>query len=93
MAADIIASVRPDQLGNATPCTEWDVRALISHIVGGNGPGPDEDVLGGEPLACFLDSFGGLCAAFDREGLLEEVFPTPRERDRANCWSRCGSPS
>ena len=88
MAADVIARVRPDQLGNATPCTEWDVRALINHIAGGNlrfaamvagehGPGPDEDVLGGEPLAGFLDSFGGLCAAFDREGFLEQVFPTP----------------
>jgi uncharacterized protein (TIGR03086 family) len=88
MTADVIACVRPDQLGNATPCTEWDVRALISHIVGGNlrfaamvvgehGPGSDEGVLGGEPLAGFLDSFGGLCAAFDREGFLEEVFSTP----------------
>ena len=64
MAADVIAHVRPDRLGNATPCTEWDVRALINHIVGGNlrfaamvagehGPGPDEDVLGGEPLQTF----------------------------------------
>ncbi len=64
MAADVIAGVRPDQLGSATPCTEWDTRALINHVVGGNlgfaamvagehGPGPGEDVLGGEPLAAF----------------------------------------
>jgi Mycothiol maleylpyruvate isomerase N-terminal domain len=87
-AADVIARVRPDQLGNATSCTEWDVRALISHVVGGNlrfaamvvgenGPGSDEGVLGGEPLAGFLDSFDGLCAAFNREGFLEELFSTP----------------
>jgi uncharacterized protein (TIGR03086 family) len=30
----IIAAVRPDQLGLATPCPEFDVRALLSHIVG-----------------------------------------------------------
>jgi uncharacterized protein (TIGR03086 family) len=31
----IVAAVRPDQLGLPTPCTEYDVRALLSHIVGG----------------------------------------------------------
>jgi uncharacterized protein (TIGR03086 family) len=88
MAADVIARVRPDQLGQATPCTEWDVRALINHVVGGNlrlaamvvgEPVPDagEDVLGGDPLASFRDSFGRLCEVFDRAGFLEQAFPTP----------------
>src|ERR1700690_4209502 len=31
----IIDSVRPDQLGDPTPCTEYDVRSLLSHMVGG----------------------------------------------------------
>ena len=88
MAADVIARVRPDQLGNATPCTEWDVRALISHLAGGSrgfaamvagehGPEREEDGPGGDTLAGFLDAFSRLCAAFDREGFLEQVFPTP----------------
>jgi uncharacterized protein (TIGR03086 family) len=88
MASDVIACVRPDQLEHATPCTEWDVRALVGHVVGGNlgfatlaagGPGPDSgrDVLGGDPLASFQDSFGRLCEAFDRPGFLEQAFPTP----------------
>ncbi|MDH4111467.1 MAG: TIGR03086 family metal-binding protein [Actinomycetota bacterium] len=25
--------IRPDQWSNATPCTEWDVRALVDHLV------------------------------------------------------------
>jgi uncharacterized protein (TIGR03086 family) len=31
----IVAAVRADQLADPTPCTEYDVRALLSHIVGG----------------------------------------------------------
>jgi hypothetical protein len=31
----IVAAVEPGQLGNPTPCAEYDVRALLSHIVGG----------------------------------------------------------
>jgi len=31
----VVAAVRPDELGGPTPCTEFDVRALVNHIVGG----------------------------------------------------------
>ncbi|MGH3151702.1 MAG: TIGR03086 family metal-binding protein [Streptosporangiaceae bacterium] len=31
----IVAAVGPGQLALATPCTEYDVRALLSHMVGG----------------------------------------------------------
>ena len=30
----IVAGVQPSQLGAATPCTEWDVRALLNHMLG-----------------------------------------------------------
>ena len=33
-AATVIGAVRPDQLSAATPCSEWDVRALLTHTVG-----------------------------------------------------------
>ena len=29
----VIARIRPDQVGSPTPCTEFDVRALVNHIV------------------------------------------------------------
>ena len=88
MAADVITRVRPDQLEYATPCTEWDVRALINHVVTGNlrfaalvagepQHGSGDDVLGGDPLASFRDSFDRLCQVFDRPGFLEQAFPTP----------------
>ncbi|MFG2124172.1 TIGR03086 family metal-binding protein [Streptomyces sp. NPDC048710] len=34
-AAALIKTVRPEQLDGPTPCTEFDVRTLLSHIVGG----------------------------------------------------------
>ena len=30
----IVAGVGPEQLGAPTPCTEWDVRALLAHTIG-----------------------------------------------------------
>jgi len=32
---DVIDRVDPSQLSNPTPCSEWDVRAVINHITGG----------------------------------------------------------
>ncbi len=34
--AVVLASVRPDQLDDPTPCSEWKIRDLIEHVVGGN---------------------------------------------------------
>ncbi|MGV9347927.1 TIGR03086 family metal-binding protein [Streptomyces spiralis] len=34
-AAAVVKTVRPEQLTAPTPCTEFDVRGLLSHIVGG----------------------------------------------------------
>lgn len=32
--AALLAAVRPEQLGAPTPCPEYDVHALVNHIVG-----------------------------------------------------------
>ena len=32
--AEIIKGTAPDQAGLPTPCSEWDVRALLSHVIG-----------------------------------------------------------
>ena len=32
--AEIIKGTAPDQAGLPTPCAEWDVRALLSHVIG-----------------------------------------------------------
>lgn len=33
-AAEVVGGVRDDQLGNPTPCREWDVQTLLAHFTG-----------------------------------------------------------
>jgi len=32
-AAEVIGAIRPDQLGNASPCSDMDARALLGHLL------------------------------------------------------------
>src|ERR1700751_1831424 len=34
--ASVLANVSPDQVGAPTPCSEWTIRDLIEHVIGGN---------------------------------------------------------
>lgn len=47
-AGELIAGVREDQWSSPTPCTEWNVRMLVDHLVAGNQI--YARVLSGEPL-------------------------------------------
>jgi uncharacterized protein (TIGR03086 family) len=31
----VVDGIQPDQLTNATPCSDWDVRGVLNHITGG----------------------------------------------------------
>jgi uncharacterized protein (TIGR03086 family) len=88
VADGVIAAVKPDQLGDPTPCSEWSVRQLINHMVTGNlvfvsmttgGPTPDrsQDHLGDDPLGAFRSTVRDLRAAFSAEGVLDRTYPTP----------------
>ena len=82
----VVAGVRPDQLGLPTPDAEWDVRALLNHVVSGNwwadelargrtiaevGDRWDGDVLGDNVVAAYTSSAEAAAAAFEAPGALD----------------------
>jgi uncharacterized protein (TIGR03086 family) len=87
----LVAAVRDEQWSGPTPCAEWNVRALLGHLVGGNvmfarlirgdAASPEEarptDPLGGDPLSAYRASAEELLAACRLPGALERVITVP----------------
>jgi uncharacterized protein (TIGR03086 family) len=83
-----VAQVSDDQWGAPTPCTAWDVRALVQHLVSENawirpllagktiadvGDSLDGDLLGGDPKAAWRRSAEQAQAAIGEEGALDRT--------------------
>lgn len=81
-----VKAVRDDQWSLPTPCTEWDVRALVNHLVnedrwvtpmlGGKtiaevGDALDGDLLGDDPKAAWDAAFDEAQAAVNAPGAVE----------------------
>lgn len=87
----IVTGTKPGQLTIPTPCTEWNVQALLNHIVGvtqvfakaaatGAVSGPPDnavDVLGGDPWTAYEQSAKTTLEAWRAPGLLERTFTLP----------------
>src|SRR5215470_12060526 len=82
----IVRGVPADRWDAATPCADWDARALVNHLVAGNlwaaelaagntiegvGTGLDGDLLGTDPAAAYADSAAAAAAVFRRPGALD----------------------
>jgi uncharacterized protein (TIGR03086 family) len=85
---NFVAGVKPDELSLPTPCEDYDVRALLTHIVSGNlwvaplvagrtidevGDRFDGDVLGDNPLAAYESSAESSAEAFNGPGAMEAM--------------------
>ena len=84
----VIDGIRPDQLTAPTPCPEWDVRALLNHIIGlhrifvasaAGEPLPDSgtDFVGDDPSTAFADSARQADAALRAPGALDRTYRMP----------------
>lgn len=88
-AQTVVDGVRPEQLGLPSPCSEWDVRGVLNHLVFGNllahaslrGEQPpadrSADYLGADPRSAFAESVTACRAAFAEPGVLDKVVRTP----------------
>jgi uncharacterized protein (TIGR03086 family) len=86
--SDAVHQIRDDQWGLPTPCTEWDVRALMQHLVNEQlwvrpllegktiaevGDAFDGDNLGDDPIAAWDAASAGALAAVEALSSLEQV--------------------
>lgn len=83
----LISKVGADQWSAATPCTEWDVRQLVSHLIGMNRvfaalladdpPVPNSsanDQVGDDPVTAFRETSVALLRAFGQAGVLDRQY-------------------
>jgi uncharacterized protein (TIGR03086 family) len=85
----LVSQVRAEQWSAPTPCTEWDVRRLLQHVVGLNrvftallldAPPPlrgAPDHAGEDPVAAYRESSAALVSAFGQPGILERQYEGP----------------
>jgi uncharacterized protein (TIGR03086 family) len=81
-----LAGIGPEQWSMPSPCAEWDVRALVNHVVAGNlwvaplvagqtieqvGDRYDGDVLGDDPLTSYDRSAVEAAEAFRSPGAMD----------------------
>lgn len=87
-ARQVLVGVGHEQYGLPTPCPEWDVRAVVNHVVtsnlffvsivrGDRPPDRSADHLGDDPAAAFDGSIAGLRELFTTPGTLERTYPSP----------------
>src|SRR6478735_11826839 len=82
----VVAGITPDQWSLPTPCDDWDVRALLNHVVAGNwwasrlaagetieavGAAYDGDVVGSVAIDAYDASATAAAAAFEADGALD----------------------
>lgn len=88
----LIAGITADQWSAPTPCTEWDVRALVTHVTSSmltfaalvrDDPQPDHGAdhqayhQADDPVAGYRSAAAALRAAFGMPGALDRMYQSP----------------
>ena len=87
--AEVVAGTKPEQFNDPTPCGDWDVRALLDHIISGctvSAAGASErneqasaggDLVGDDHVASYERAAAAAAAAFEAPGAMEKTFHMP----------------
>lgn len=84
----VLERVTPEHLSDPTPCAEWDVRALLNHLVllnkaaaasitGGAQPDWEADHLGDDPAGAFEAALSASESALRAPGVLDRTYAMP----------------
>jgi uncharacterized protein (TIGR03086 family) len=89
-AGKMIGSVKQDDMARPTPCSEWNVRALINHMIGVNHAfaralagekiergGQMPDLVGDDPAASYTAAATAALEAWRAPGALERTLALP----------------
>ena len=87
-ASEKVKGVAPADMSKPTPCAEFDVRALLNHVVGGleilstaseggKAEIPEGDQLGSHPAARYDERRSRLLAALQVPGVLDRTWEMP----------------
>jgi len=96
----VIAAVTPDQMSRPTPCSDWDVRGLLRHVVSGTGrfatmasgqrvewSAEPPDVLDGDPVAAWRRGRDDLLSAIrDHPDTARRVLPMLVIESAVHAW-------
>ena len=91
-AKAMVATVQPQDLATQTPCSEWDVKGLINHMIGvcqgfagalsgattgPGGPGGEADLVGDDPGAAYAQAADTVMREWRAPGALEKTVKMP----------------
>jgi uncharacterized protein (TIGR03086 family) len=84
LLAGVVSNITPDQLDLASPCSDFTVRGVLEHMIGGataftaafrgEAPGAPDTT---DVLASFGPALAGLAAAVSAQGALDRTIATP----------------